>query len=306
MLSLLVFTISLFFLVKSADYFVESAEKIGIRLRLPHFFIGTVLIGLGTSLPELTTSLISVFENQYSIPVANVVGSNIANILLITGIASLITPLIVKQKLIKVELPFLFLSSFLLLLFSFNYQIKPFEGLVLLFSFIAYLLYIIKQDKKEENKKIKVNLALEGLKLIVSLAILVVSSKYAVDSLIQLSKSLGIAVDLLSAILLAIGTSLPELMASISVIRKGKSHDMILGNVIGSNIINVFLILGLPSLFHPLAVSKTMLLSALFLLFTTILFIFVLLDQKVDREEGVIFLILYTIYALYLFKPSLF
>ena len=306
MLPLLIFIISLFFLVKSSDYFVESAEKIGIRLKLPHFFIGTVLIGLGTSLPELTTSLISVLENQYSIPVANVIGSNIANILLITGVASIITPLVTKQKLIRIELPFLFLSSFLLLLFSFNYQIKPFEGLILLFSFIAYLAYIIKQDKKEEHKKIKVNLAVEGLKLTASLAVLIVSSKYVVDSLIQISKSLGVAVDLLSAILLAVGTSLPELMASISVIKKGKSHDMILGNIIGSNIINVFLILGLPSLFHPLIVSKTMLLSALFLLFITILFIFVLLDQKVDREEGIIFLILYTIYTLYLFKPSIF
>jgi cation:H+ antiporter len=304
---LLIFIISAAVLVKSADSLVESAEKIGLKLKLPYFFIGSILIGFGTSLPELATSIFGALEGFYEIPVSNVIGSNITNILLIIGLPAFLFTIKIKKNIIKSEIPFLILSSLLPVLFFSNSRLTLVEGLIFLIAFISYMIYIYKEDKEEvKEKQIKCNCIKEILIFITALVLLSISSKYAVDSLINLAKSLSLKVETLSAILLALSTSLPELITSFTILLKNKNQDMIIGNVIGSNVINVFLILGVVSLLAKnIQISQLLFNLSVFLLFITFLFVFVVLDKKIEKEEGFIFLVLYLFYIIYLLFPNL-
>jgi cation:H+ antiporter len=304
--TIIIFLVSLFFLIKSSNFFIESAEKIGLYFNLPYFFIGTIIIGLGTSLPELVTSIIATLKGYYDVALANVIGSNISNILLIVGFSAVFTTLLIKKKLIKSEIPFLLLSSLLPLLFIYNGKITFIEGLFFIFAFVIYLIYTLKQEKEEFKEKPKINLLKEFFILVLALIVLIVSSDYVVNSLINLSKLLKINLDVITATLLALGTSLPELMVSISILKNKKSHDLIIGNVIGSNIMNVFLILGLSSLIHTLTASSTLVLYSLFLFMITLVFSFIILDNRVEKEEGVILILLYVLFIIFSFQPNLF
>jgi len=304
---LIVFFISTLILVKSADTLVESAEKIGLKIKLPYFFVGSVLIGFGTSLPALATSIFSVFKGFYSISVSNVVGSNITNILLIVGIPAFMFSIKIKKNIIKSELPFLLLSSLLPVLFFLNKKITLFEGLIFIISFISYIVYIYNEGKNSKfDQEVNCKCLIEIIKFVVSLIFLSISSKYTVESLIKISELLQIGVEVLTAILLALGTSLPELVTSFTILIKKKDQDMIVGNIIGSNVINMFLILGLSSLIaKEIKVNEVLLNLSVFLFFITLLFSFIILDKKVEKEEGFIFVILYLFYLVYLLFPNL-
>lgn len=270
-LSLLLFILSLFIVVKSADWFLASAEKVGLYLKIHSFILGVVLVGFGTSLPELTTSVAAVMDGQYGITVPNIIGSNIANILLIIGLCTIILGTIKFEKdLTDIDLPLLVSTTLLFGLLAVDGNLSRLDGGLLIASFIGYVVYSLYYNENEEYHRglTKLIFALSrnsvnpetkrGAKpkvttyfiLLASVLLLGLGSKFAIDNLINIVKELDIAVGVISFFVLAVGTSLPELTVSLKALKK-RQGDVLVGNIIGSCMFNMLLIGGVASLLHP-------------------------------------------------------
>lgn len=311
-----IFLISLTLLVKSADWFVESAEKIGLALRISPFIIGILIIALGTSLPELASSIAAIAKHQTEILAANVVGSNIANILLIIGISAVIArALKVERNLIDLDAPLLAATTALFSFVLFDRKVTFIEGILLLLAFFVYFMYVGFQ-KREESKKAEFVEVLPSradrreakvlkrpkvdfstiLFLLIGLSGLIIGADYVVKSMIKIEELTNIPTAFVSITALAIGTSLPELMVSIQSARR-KKYDLVLGNIFGSNIFNGLLILGLGSVITPLSVDYlTFSIGIPFLITATLLFIFSCISRKIYLWEGAIYIILYILF----------
>lgn len=319
----LVMAVSLVVLVKSADYFTSYSEKLGLAFGLSSFIIGATIIAIGTSLPELVSSLFAVMEGANQFVVDNIVGSNIANALLIFGIGPIIARTItVKTSLIDVDLPFFFLSMGLFVFFAADRSISVGEGIFLLILFVIFVMYSTKSDSSEEEVKEDKD-ELEELEeqfpqdeensadakndgkppvmtymlyILVSAIGVAASAKFLIDSVLNLSESLGISSSMLTIIVVAIGTSLPEVLASLSAIKIG-NHALAIGNVFGSNTFNLLLVGGLPAIFGDLPIVETTYFVAIpFLVLATFAAIFVTLDNKIRVWEGVAMLFLYLVF----------
>lgn len=272
------FILALAVVVKSADLFLEAAEKTGVYLKIHSFILGVVLVGFGTSLPELTTSIAAVTNGQYDITIPNIVGSNIANILLIVGLCTVILGTIRFEKnLIDLDLPLLLSTVFIFGLLAFDGTLSRLDGALLLASFVGYILYSLFYNEREEYHRGFTKLIFAPSKsssgspreaadkpsfgtyamLVISVIALGLASKFAVDSLLQIVAEVNIAVSVISFFALAIGTSLPELTVSLKALKKGQG-DVLIGNIIGSCMFNMLLIGGVASLLHPqtLAMDK--------------------------------------------------
>lgn len=299
-------------LIKGADFFVDGASSIAKVLRIPTLIIGLTIVAFGTSAPEVAVSVTSAIQAQNEIAIGNVVGSNIFNLLLVVGIASMISPLKVKKSIIIKEFPFTILAGFVLLILSLDIKfqsgttnmITRSDGLMLLVMFGIFMYYLIElaltsRDQTEEigdvmplGKSIPISLG--------GIVAIVIGGKLVVDSATSIALTLGMSQNLVGLTIVAIGTSLPELVTSIVAARKGES-DIALGNVIGSNIFNVFLILGLSSVIHPIAVDSQVIVDMTFMLITTILtYMFAITKKKIVRYEGVILAVLYISYMVFI------
>lgn len=300
MLPFIIFGASLAALVKASDIFIDIAEKIGKRLGMPHFIVGIVVIGLGTSLPELASSLTAIAqstpENTYTtIVTANVIGSNIANILLGVGIASLFRVVKVSRELIDTDLPFLFASTAIGILFLMDGVLSRGEGIMLLAMFILFIAFSLfdenlEDEIEEEEKAVKVKRKESLVKLFSFLALacgaIIISSDFTIKGLIGIVDVTGIGKDIASMVLLALGTSFPEIFVSVMAVRK-KKFAMALGNIFGSNIGNMLGILGISAVITPLAVSeKSILIGLPFIGVATLFFIFTTMDNRVRKWEG--------------------
>ena len=281
------------------------------------FIIGATIVAVGTSLPELVSSLYAVIGTGETSFVADaVIGSNIANALLILGIGALMAgTLKVTTSLIDIDLPFFFMSAGLFAFFAMDKVILWQEGVFLLLFFVIFVVYSIRskpegQDRDEmedfsdeyddaHEKRIKkktiVIFKYIGL-IIVSMGLVAVSSKYFIDSLLMLSELFGVSSALLTVSVVAIGTSLPEILTSIAAIRAG-NHGMAIGNVFGSNIFNLTFIVGIPSLFSTLSIDPTTFAIGIpFLLFATVTTFFVTQDDQIRLWEGVAMLLIYIVF----------
>jgi cation:H+ antiporter len=301
---------SLFFLIKSADYFTEYAERIGLIFGMSSFIIGATIVAIGTSLPELVSSLFALHAGETSFVIDNIIGSNIANALLILGIGGVAAKtLVAKTSLIDVELPFFFMSMAAFSYFVMDKVITRSEGVALIGLLIIFVIYQMNQkqeiededemkdieDKYHGDKKIK-DILKYGAIVIVSVAVLAFSAKYLIDSILTLSELLKISSSTLTITVVAFGTSLPEILTSIAAIKRG-NHGMAIGNVLGSNTFNLLLIAGLPALFTPLTINpQTFLIGLPFLIISTFIAIFVLFDNKIRPWEGVAMLFFYGIF----------
>lgn len=275
----LLLVVALLAVVKSADWFLGAAEKVGVTLRLPPFILGVILVGFGTSLPELATSLAAVADNVDTVTIANVAGSNIANILIILGLSTIALGTIRFDKnLIDLDIPLLLGVTALFSLLIIDGGLSFSDGIILLVGFGGYMIYSLgyKEDKEHQKglislvaalskgstSKVKKNKNLIGpftiLVLIFSVALLGFGSKVAVDSLLAIVEQVNVGVAVLSFFALAIGTSLPELVVSIKALRKGQG-DLVVGNVIGSCMFNMLLIGGVASVLKPQAVDSALL-----------------------------------------------
>ena len=310
-----VFLISLFTLIKSSDYFTSSAEKIGLVLGIPSFFIGVTIVAIGTSLPELISSIIAVIAGRTEIVIGNVLGSNIANIFLILGIAGIIAKkqLNLSRSLLHVDIPFLLGSSFLLAITIWDGLFTFFEGVILIAVLIIYSIYLVKSrehPEKEVRKQlrgVKGELANHTIKenkiplkvlliLLLSIIGIYFGAKFTIDSVIRLSLLLGIGADILAVSVVALGTSLPELAVTFSAARQGKP-EIAIGNILGSNIFNILAVMGIPALIHSLVIPSEMLFFSLpVMLIATLMFLFITLNKEITKWEGWLLLMFYILF----------
>lgn len=331
--------VGLALLVKGADWFVDGSAGIAHKAKIPPLIIGLTIVAFGTSAPELAVSVTGAVQGSTDIAVGNVVGSNIANILLILGVASLVRKLPVQKNSLWLDLPVLVLASALLIgLGVWGYQIEWWDGLVLIAVFAAYMTFLLvkakkelkaqklnppegkplenpdekKEEKKPKKPKGKVGLWFEKMQeklwfcillAAVGLGMVVGGGVLFVDGAKYVAVKLGASERIIGLTVVAIGTSLPELVTSVVAAIKGET-DIAVGNIIGSNIFNILLIAGISSLFSPLAFTlEGNLVDALVALGAAILlFVFSLFDKhRLGIPAGVVFLCFYIAYYVYLF-----
>ncbi len=299
LLWLLVFLISLVLLVKASNWILNGAKEIGAYFHLPPFITGAILVGLGTSLPELASSLAAVAQGKGEVVVANIVGSNIANIFLVVGLAALLSRyLFVKKSVLNVDVPFLLGGTAVFLIMAANGRISLMEGAILFLLAVVYLFYSLsRKEKKEFSKEGKKKLGIKSLsQLVLGLGGLVLAAHYLIFSLSHLALFLKVPESLIAITALAVGTSLPELAVSVRAVL-AKQPAISLGNIFGSNIFNLLLVGGLSATIHPLSLDPLMLKIGLpFLIVATGLFAFSCAFKKIYFWEGVIYLSLYLLF----------
>lgn len=296
---LIIFIVSLFVLIKASDFFTDAAEKIGISLGISPFLIGVTIVSVGTSLPELISSITAVYQNSSEIVFGNVMGSNIANIFLIIGTASLISsPLKILYELIHVDLPLFVGSAFLLGLTVLDSNFSINEAIICILGYVVYVFYTISSGKEEQQSETidtsQKSFPVKQIVIVIVSALFVFfGATYTIKSVTKISEILEIGKELIALSAVALGTSLPELIVTISAARKG-NPEIAVGNVLGSNIFNSLIVMGIPRLTGKLEIPDDVLGSGLLVLLVgTILFFFVTQDKQVTRWEGLIFFIFY-------------
>lgn len=302
---ILVFLASLVLLIKSADWLLHSSEKIGLAIGLSPFIVGVTIVALGTSLPELISSMVAVFQGVSEIVVANVVGSNIANILLVVGVSVVLGKrLTVSKDLIDLDLPLLALATSIFLIVAWDGEVGIIESIILLVTYGIYLLFTILYKEGSDNVEVidkpKIT-AMDITLLFVGVIGLSIGAKYLVDSIINLSEILKIGAGVITITAVALGTSLPELIVSAKAALNSRS-EVALGNVFGSNIFNVLAVVGIPGIFGNLNIdSETIFIGFPFLILATSLFIVSGISKRIHIQEGVLYLIIYLLFTVKLF-----
>ncbi len=268
-MSFLILIIGFAFLIKGADIFVEGASSIAKKFNVPSMIIGLTIVAMGTSAPEAAVSITSSLAGQNDMSVANVVGSNFFNILVVLGASSIIAKLPVQRDTIKKDTPFLIIVSVMLLIFGFDLRLGRFDGLLLLALFVYFLVSTIKSAKASISDDTNfesgetaiaietnadVSLTKTILISIVGIIGIVIGGDMVVNSATTIATSFGMSANLVGLTIVAIGTSLPEFVTSIVAIKKGET-EIAIGNVIGSNLFNILLVLGLAATINPISMS---------------------------------------------------
>lgn len=298
-------------LIKGADFFVEGSGSIAKKLRVPDIIVGLTIVAMGTSSPELAVSVSAALGGSSDISVGNVVGSNLLNILIVLGISAVLSPIIVDKSLFNRDFPMLIVTAVILPLIAVTggNRIGRLGGIVLIAIFIVYIMLTVRsalQYRKEypssETEEITVMPWWQSIAFTVGgAAAVIISGQISVNAATDIAHQLGISEAIIGLTVVALGTSLPELVTSAVAAKKGNS-DMALGNIVGSNIFNVLLILGTTAVIKPFPVSTESIIDQIAVLAVTILLIiFSKTGNKISRTEGIIFLFLYVIYAVYLF-----
>ncbi len=295
------FVVSLLVLLKASDWFIDSAERIGLSLGVSPFIIGVTIVAFGTSLPELATSIASVFSGESEIVVGNVVGSNITNIALVLGLAALVVGKIeLEYNIWHIDMPFLWGSAFLLWFALSDFHFSLFESLLFLTGIVIFLAYSFRSQGKEEAEEIAEESDKPGWKtygmLLLGGILVYFGADYTIFSIIQLSEIAGINPEVIALSAVALGTSLPEVIVSLNAARRGKA-SIAVGNVLGSNIFNTYIVMGIPSLFGKLEVPANI--NELYLplmVGMTILFGIMTNNRKITRAEGAVLLLFYAFF----------
>ena len=297
-------------LIKGADFFVDGASKIAKAFHIPSLIIGLTLVSMGTSAPELSVSLNAALNKSNDISLGNVIGSNLCNTLLILGVSAAFTPLLITKEMKKYDIPIMAFSYVLLLVFGFVISpnsLDVIESVVFLIIFVAYIIFLIIRAKKEnkveeETEEVisKGKLAISAVLALVGLAAIIFGGDLVVDSASSIAIELGMSEALVGLTIVAVGTSLPELVTSVVAAVK-KENDIALGNVIGSNIFNILLILGLTSAISPLVISGTVLIDLIILLATGVILLLISqLFKDMKRYHGIIFIAMYVAYLVFI------
>jgi len=314
MLTYILFAIGFVLLIKGAQWLVSGASAIARRFGLTDFVIGLTIVSLGTSMPELTVNLMASVSGSAGLAIGNVLGSNIANVLLILGATAVIANLPIHRNTVLSEIPFS-LAAALLVGFLANADVfgapKPellldrLDGGIILFFFGLFMVYIAglpREEAEETGRKPAASLTRDVLLTAAGIIGLFLGGKWVVEGAIQLARLFGMSETFIGLTVVAVGTSLPELVTSMLAARKG-STDIAVGNVIGSNIFNLLLILGISSLVRPLAFDLASNIDLLVILFSSsLLILFLAIGRKlvIGRWEGVILLLLYGGYLYFL------
>ncbi|WP_066222420.1 calcium/sodium antiporter [Aliarcobacter cryaerophilus] len=304
-------------LVWSADRFVDGAASTAKHLGMPSLLIGILIVGFGTSAPEMVVSAIAAYEGNTGLALGNAIGSNIVNIALILGVTAIVSPIMVNSKIVKKEIPLLLLIVLLTGYLLLDNSLTLFEGVILLVSFFALVLWSVytalksRGDSLEseidiELKEHSMSLKLGVIWLIFGLILLIVSSRILVWGAVGVAVEFGVSDLIIGLTIVALGTSLPELAASVIAARKGE-HDIAIGNVVGSNMFNLLAVIGIAVVIAPMNNIPLEVLQRdwiIMLLLTIALFVmaygFKGRDGRINKVEGTILILCYIAYNTYL------
>ena len=307
----IILLISLAGIVFGADFLVAGSVSIARKYKVSDFVIGAAIVGVGTSMPELVVSFIGALNGNADVAIGNVVGSNIFNVLGILGLTAVFFPIAIDKKNMKFEIPLCIGVSILLTILAFNFfngepaVISRPDGLMLLVVFVGYLWYSFFRDKREATannectEEDKTPLWLAAIKLVGGLALLITSCDFFVDNAVQIAQSFGVNDAFISLTLIACGTSLPELAASVAAAIK-KNTQMALGNIVGSNIFNISLILGVSAQVLPLTSVGITMVDYLVMISAAILLLLFGFKGRIGRFGGVLMLVSFIVYTWYL------
>lgn len=300
MMKYMILLVGFVMLIKGADIFVDGSSNIAKRFGIPSIIVGLTIVAMGTSAPELSVSVQSALAGMNDISIGNVVGSNLFNLLVVLGMSSIIGKLkITDYKNVIMML----LSSLILLLFGFNGQLTRSEGIVLLLIFAGYIFNLVLKaikdnNKTEENENVK-PLFTTILSCIIGLIAIVWGGDLVVESASAIAQQLGMSQNLIGLTIVAIGTSLPELVTSVVATKKGEL-DIATGNVIGSNIFNLLLIIGASVAINPMVVSTVAIIDIIFTVAVVILFIILTgKNESLDKVKGIPLILIYVAYIIY-------
>ncbi|MCE1247887.1 MAG: calcium/sodium antiporter [Firmicutes bacterium] len=315
-----------FFLIKGADVLVEGASDIAKRFGIPSLVIGLTIVAFGTHVPELVIGLLSASRGSTDIALGNAIGSNIFNILFIAGITSVLVPLHVSHTTVWKEIPYGLLAAVVLYIiandYTYNFHHEPWitrgDGLIMLCFFVIFMIYIFElaikfreeiHDKSEETNEVKAKqhpMWKVVVMIVCGILGLVIGGELVVEGAVSVARKMGVSEYLISATVIAGGTGLPELAACISAALK-KEHDISIGNIVGSNVFNIFLALGVTSVYKPMKVPVGINYDIVFLMIISLfLFFFMFTGEKKEtkyklhRLEGVFLLLLYAGYLTYI------
>ena len=298
MLNIILLLVGFVALIKGADIFVDASSSIAKKFNIPSIIIGMTLVAMGTSLPELSVSVTSSLVGLNDMSIANVTGSNIFNILIALGVCSTIGKLKISNYKDVITLLF---SCIGLLLFTLNGTLGMIEGILLLVAFTVYILSMMKQakDNKEESEDEKQrNIFITVVLGILGAIAIVIGGNMVVNSASEIALKLGMSENLVGLTIVALGTSLPEFVTSVMATKKGEL-EIAIGNIIGSNIFNILLILGVASLISPMAVSVVAICDVMFMVFTVALFIFLTVKEKeLNKKSGILLIMMYIVYLI--------
>lgn len=307
LLQILLLVIGFLLLIKGADYFVEGASKIADKFHIPQLVIGLTIVAFGTSAPEAAISITAAVKKNADITIGNVLGSNILNILLILGITSIIIPLVVQKSTFYAEIPFLAIISIILVVMGLDKEISFLDGVILWVLFIIFFIYLIILSKKGQAK-MNTSVANKDenffkllLLTLLGMTAIIFGSDLTVDSATKIAQTFGLSERFIGLTIIAFGTSLPELITSVTAGIKGNS-DIAVGNIVGSNIFNILFVIGTTALITPVPfVSKFVTDGIIAVISVILLLIFTLnKDRKIKRWSGILLLLLYAGYFIYL------
>lgn len=310
-LNIILLIIGFIILIKGADLFVDGASNIALNFKVSKMLIGLTIVAFGTSAPEFAVSVKGLLSGSFDIVLGNVIGSNILNILLILGVAAMIHPLVVKSNTVKKELPItLLITALFAVLLSDNLFDKSMsnnftrgDGIVLILFFLVFIYYLINlmRNKVEDSTDEKVlSLPKSFLYTFIGLVMIILGSNFVVDSASYLAKAFGVSERIISLTIIALGTSLPELVTSVMATKKGE-YDIAIGNVVGSNIFNIGIVIGLPvTILGGISKIAFSYMDLIVMIVTALmLYLFSKNDYKISKREGLSFLILFVVYYSY-------
>lgn len=305
--------LGLLLIVKSADVLVTAASSLALRFNVPKMLVALTIMAFGTCAPEVAISFQSVQNGDGQIAFANVVGSCIVNVFLIIGVASLIRPIKVKHATIKKELPILFLITSVFAILMLDRLFDPFtrnvfsraDGLVLIlfFSvFVSYLIGLLRKGGEQDSSEIKYGPVMSILLIVLALLVTIFSSDLIVDSATKLATMLNISEKIITMVIIVIGTSLPELVMTVTSARKGE-FDMAIGNIVGTNIFNICVVLGLPVVIYGNVglVGFNFIDILVIFLSSFCLYVFAKSERIISRKEAIFMICMFVIYYVYLF-----
>lgn len=313
-MSYLILIVSFVALVFGANYFVDGASGIAAKLRVPSLLIGLTIVAFGTSAPEVAVSISASISGNNGIAVGNVLGSNIFNGAFILGIAAVIWPLTVERQTIKKEIPIMILSALALFALgadsflgkSPEMYISRGDGMMLLLLFASFLYYVFEVARNSRETGVVDEVAASGstttmvIKTVFGLALIIVGGNFVVSSAVTIAQAFGISQTVIGLTIVAVGTSLPELVTSVIASLK-KNSEIAVGNVVGSNIFNVFFILGASAVIAPLKIEASIFIDLIINIgLSVMLLFFAKSHHKINRTEGIVLMAIYVAYTAYL------
>ena len=308
-------------LIKGADFFVEGSSSVAKKFHVPAMLIGMTIVAMGTSLPECAVSVTASLANNNSLAVSNVIGSNIFNLMVVCGACALFSPLTIRQDTLKKEFPLSIICAALMLVLGYiGMTLGHIDGIIFLVLFVGYLLWMIQSAKKaraavlsdpaqsgqiEQSEFVEENIAIlptwKSLVFIIGGMIAIkFGGDFVVDGASSIASSMGLSQTLIGLTIVAMGTSLPELVTSLVAAKKGEV-DMALGNVIGSDIFNILFVLGIATAISPISfLMENVIDIILLIIMSVIVLAFAWTRQQINRKEGILMLLMYAAYMVYI------